>query len=238
MKHNFNYNGKNSLKDYGVVMESYSVSSPRKKKVLVDIPYASSDLDFSYMLNDENLYEDRVITVNCSIVCNSREEMKDRVSKITTWLLDTKGKQELLFSSEKTKYLAEVRESIEYSPFDRACTFTVTFTANPYRIGHCPEGSRKEWDCFNFNEDVLQESIFNLDNSSQNVELINVGRSLVPKIIVKGADVRILFNGYSTTVSEGEIYNYSLELKKGINKITISSTGKSNIEFYWRKETL
>lgn len=238
MNHNFTYNGKNSLKDFGVVIESYSITSPKKKKILVDIPYASSDLDFSYMLSDENLYEDRIISVDCSIVCVSRQEMRDRIGKITSWLLGTKGKQELKFSSEQITYQAEVREAIDYSPFDRACTFSINFTANPYRIGHCPEGSKKEWDCFNFNEDVLQESIFSLDKNSKNVELINVGRSLIPTIIVKGADVKVTLNGYSTTVSAGEVYNYNMLLKNGINKITISSTGQATIEFLWRKETL
>lgn len=238
MKHSFNYNGKNSLKDFGAVIESYTVSSPVKKKILIDIPYASSNIDFSYILSDENIYEDRKITVDCSIVCKSREEMRDRVGKITTWLLETKGKQELMFSSEKSVYMAEVRDSIEYSPFDRACTFTITFTASPYRIGHCPEGTYKEWDCFNFNEDVLQESIFNLNKNSKNVELINVGRNIIPKIIVKGDNVNLKFNGYSTTLQAGEITNYNLVLKNGVNKITISSTGTAEIEFYWRKETL
>lgn len=238
MNHSFNYNGKNSL-DLGVVIESYTLSSPVKKKILVEVPYASSDIDFSYTLDTENIYQDRYITVNCSVVCKSREELRQRISQINTWLLETRGKQELTFSTERHIYLAEVRESIEYVPFDRACTFTIVFTANPYRQGHCLEGTYKEWDCFEFAVDVLQESIFNLTTTVKNVTLVNVGRKIVPSIKVTGGKVNITLNGYTTTLDAGTTTNYSLILRRGENKLNLSAvSGTSKIEFIWRKELL
>lgn len=238
MRHSFNYNGKNSL-DLGVVVDSYTLSSPRKKKILVEVPYTSSDLDFSYALDSENMYYDRYITIECSVVCKSKEELKQRISQINTWLLETRGKQELTFSNEKYIYMAEVRESIDYLPFDRACTFTILFTASPYRQGHCLEGTYKEWDCFEFAVDVLQESVFNLTTTPKNVTLINVGRKIVPQIKVTGGKVNITMNGYTTELATGTTTNYSLVLKNGENKLTISAvTGTAKIEFIWRKELI
>lgn len=238
MKHNFTYNGKNSL-DLGVVIDSYTITSPSKKKILVEVPYASSDLDFSYALDDENTYNDRYINVQCSVVCKSREELKQRVSQITTWLLETKGKQELTFSTEKHIYMAEVRESIEFAPFDRAAVFSIMFTVSPYRQGHCLEGTYKEWDCFEFAVDVLQESVFNLTTTPKNVTLINVGRKIVPQIKVSGGKVNITLNGYKVELDTGTTTNYSLLLKKGANDVVLSAvSGTAKVEFIWRKELL
>lgn len=238
MRYSFNYNGKNSL-DLGVVIDSYTITSPSKKKILIEVPYASSDLDFSYALDSENIYNDRFISVQCSVVCKSKEELKQRISQITTWLLDTRGKQELTFSNEKHIYLAEVRETIDFIPFDRAATFNILFTANPYRQGHCLEGTYKEWDCFEFAVDVLQESVFTLTTTPRNVTLVNVGRKIVPEIKVTGGKVNITLNGYTTELVTGTTTNYSLPLKNGENKLILSAvSGTAKIEFIWRKELL
>lgn len=233
------YNNKNSFTDFGLMIESYTISTPRKRKILIEVPYTNSSYDFSYALGDINCYEDRDIRIDFNFVGVSVNEARTRINKINNWLLDTKGKINLTFKNEVgLYYLAEVVDVIDYEFFDRAVKFTVLFTAYPFKTGHCYEGSLKEWDCFNFEEDVLQQSKFTLNNNSVNVNLINVGRELIPLIRVAGANATIIKNGITINLSAGDTTNYNFILKRGDNPFSISSNGSSIVEILWRKELL
>ena len=233
------YNNKNSFKDLGLLLESFTIGTPKKKKMTAVVPFTNSVYDFSYIFGEDNLYEERVLKFEFSYVAPSKEAMRTKISEISEWLLETKGKQPLYTGIDQSMhYLAEVTSDITFSPFDRGCNFSVTFTSNPFREGHCKEGTYLHWDCFNFEIDVMQESLFDLYNETKIVTLHNVGRRLIPRIKVEGSPIALSKDGFTTTLTEGEHKNYSISLDKGINTFTITSTGTSKVELIWRKEKL
>lgn len=233
------FNNKNSFKDLGLLLESFTVGTPKKKKMTATVPFANSEYDFSYILGDENYYEDRTLKFEFSFVTSSKEAMRSKISEVTEWLLESRGKQPLNIGIDKSMhYLAEVITDLNFEPFDRACKVTVIFNANPFRYGHCLEGTYKEWDCFNFLEDVLQESVFEVYTKEKLVTLYNVGRKLVPIIKVTGSNVTLTKDGFTTTLGEGDHKNYSISLDKGENTIKLKSAGTSTVEVTWRKEKL
>ena len=233
------FNNKNSFLDFNILMESYTISSPYKSKYTATIPFSSSSFDFTNILGEDNFYDDRDLKFVFSYVGTSKEEMRTKLSDITEWLLETRGKSELYIGNDTGMYyLAEVEEDIQFETFDRACTFTVFMKAKPFRYGHCLEGTYKEWDCFNFIEDVLQETVFNLYKETRDVIIHNVGRRVIPIIKVEGNAVEVNVNGFTTTLNAGTHKNYSIILNKGANNIKLKSTGTSKIEFEFRKEKL
>ena len=231
------FNNKWSYGDFGLLIESYRIATPEKKKVLVEVPFSNGVIDVSGKLGKVN-YTEREITVDFALVANSKADLKAKMTLINHWLLGEVSSSQLYLDDPAMYYIAEVRSKFEYDVFDRACRFTVVFIAQPYKVGHCYEGSKKEWDCFNFYEDVLQESIFKINNTTVSVKLNNVGVDVVPSVVVSGASVVLVINSKSYNFNVGTNKDFNLVLKKGINNITIKSTGNATVDIRWRKEQL
>lgn len=225
------FNGKHSYRDFGLLLESYKVNMPSKRKVVVDVPYRHGSLDFSTLYTGENIYEDRVIEVKLAMVEKNIPLFKVKLNRVAEWLLDTIGRQELIFDDTPDySFSAEVNNEYAIDEFYSSCSFTVKFTANPFRVGTSYVGSKQLWDTFNFLEDALFENYFILKNETKKIEIINVGRKTIPLLKVVG-NIRLTIGNYTVDLTDGETIDYSVELIQGINELTITGTGEIEIEF-------
>ena len=234
----FIFNGVNS-QEYGINLESYTVGTPAKKKVEVEIPYRHGSLDFSTFFTGENTYKNRTITVKFNIVCKSEAELKVKYNKITQWLIDTPGKVDLLFSDARGYiFKAEVESSISYEEFYNAGSFTVNFTAEPFRQSVDYQGHLITWDNFNFLEDVLSNAKWEL-STTQKVVHYTSSRKTTPVIKVSKGSVKLTNNGYTTPLlGVGEHIDYNFYLVNDKNDITITTSTTSIVELIYKKEAL
>ena len=236
MAKKFTFNNVSSS-DFGINLESYTIGTPTKRKVEVEIPYMHGTLDFSTFFTGENTYNNRYIEIKFNIVCKSEAELKVKYNKIMQWLIDTNGKVELKFDDTKGYiFMAEVVESISYEEFYTAGSFTVSMVASPFRESVDYQGHLITWDNFNFLEDVLNTAKWTV-NGAETFTYITSGRRTIPKIKVNKGSVKLSANGYTTsTLSVGEHIDYNFYLEYDKNTITI--TGNGEVELIHKKEAL
>ncbi|WP_034991571.1 hypothetical protein [Liquorilactobacillus vini] len=105
------------------------------------------------------------------------------------------------------------------------------FTCNPpFMISEIAEGS-DEWDTFNFDYDVSQDTSFTV-SSTDVVPLINPGKTILqPKMTVTGT-VSVTTKDTTLALSAGTYENTQIYLYPGINSITLSGSGTISFEFY------
>lgn len=230
----FKFNRNHSYNDYKLLLEKKTIFPPGKKKIKLDVPYMNGTYDFSTVAtNGEVVFEERKIEVLLGIAARSKEHLHVLYSNILEWLTDT-GRQQLIFDDILDYYfIAEVEGVTDFEEVIKFGKLKVTLTAQPFKVGVNLEGA-DIWDTFNFEEDVAQETEFDVEESKI-VSIINVGRPVIPTINVSSA-MAITLNNKSYNLSIGDNKIYGLKLQTGENAITINGTG--HIRFIFRKEML
>lgn len=123
----FNFGGKDSYKDYGIIISKRSsLPSPKRRISYVEVP--GRDSNFRY---DEGTYEDITIVVECTVKENN---LIEKLDNIKFWLFGT-GEGELIFSfQEDKKYVAQVVNSIDFKQvFKYTSVFPIIFNCRPFK---------------------------------------------------------------------------------------------------------
>lgn len=219
----------------GVVMHSKVIQSPSKKKIKMTVPYMNGDYDFSTIgSNGEITYEDRDITVVFGLPTGTKEQLQIMYSKVLEWLVDVDGKQKLIFDDIKDYYyMAEVEETTTFEQTMEFGKLEVKFKAKPLKYSIEYIGSNI-WDTFNFEEDYLQESYYDI-SGSRTITIQNPKRTVRP-IINCNSPMTLIQNGKTYNLAVGDNKLYGFYLVNQANTLTINGTGRIN--FIFRKESL
>lgn len=124
----FNFGGKNSFSDYGIIISKRpSIPSPKRRLNYITIPGRNSSVRY-----DEKTYEDITILVECSL--KSRENIVSKIDEIKGWLFNA-GESDLIFSfQEDRKYIAQVVNAIDFSQvFKYTSKFPIVFNCRPFK---------------------------------------------------------------------------------------------------------
>lgn len=122
----FTFNGKDSYKDYGILIEKRpNVPSPKRRVSYINIPGRNSSLKY-----DEETYEDITLSVECAAAGN----IQNRIDDIKAWLIGS-GESELIFSYQSDKkYIAQVVNSIDFEIILKISSrFVIIFNCRPFK---------------------------------------------------------------------------------------------------------
>lgn len=229
----FTFNGKHN-NDIGVIMHSKSIQSPAKKKVKDSVPFMNGSYDFSTVgSNGEITYSEREITITLGLPAETKEILQVLYSKTLEWLVDV-GKHKLIFDVMKDYYfLAEVEATSSFEETMEFGKLEVNFVVDPFKFSIDYVGTNI-WDTFNFEEDYLQDSGYDIVTSKV-ITLYNPGRTTRP-VITCNAPMTLIQNGKTYNLVVGDNQLYGFYLTNLINVLTINGTGR--IDFIFRKESL
>lgn len=227
------FNGKHN-NDLNIVMHSKSIQSPPKKKIKETVPFMNGSYDFSTVgSNGEITYSEREISIIFGLPAETKERLQVLYSKVMEWLVDT-GKQKLIFDVMKDYYfMAEVEETTSFEETMEFGKLEVKFKADPFKYSIDYIGSNI-WDTFNFEEDYLQDSGYDVIGSKV-ITLYNPGRTIRP-VINCSAPMTLIQNGKSYSLTTGDNKLYGFYLTTLANTLTINGTGR--ITFTFRKESI
>jgi predicted phage tail component-like protein len=124
----FEFGGKDSFNDYGIVIEKRpTISSPKRRVNYIDIPGKSSSVR-----HDENTYEDITILLECAL--KSKDNIVSKIDEIKAWLFTT-GESDLIFSFQPDKkYIAQVVNAIDFTQiFKYTSKFPILFNCRPFK---------------------------------------------------------------------------------------------------------
>ena len=227
------FNGKHN-NELDVVMEKKTIQSPSKKKVKDSVPFMNGSYDFSTIgSNGEIVYTERDITITFGLPAETKEQLQVMYSKVLEWLVDV-GKQKLIFDVMKDYYfLAEAEETTTFEEVMEFGRLEVKFVVDPFKYSINYVGTNI-WDTFNFEEDYLQDSYYDIVGS-RTINVYNPGRTVRP-VINCNSPMTLIQNGKSYSLSVGDNKPYGFYLNNLSNSLTVNGTGRIN--FIFRKESL
>lgn len=228
------YEGKHSFNDLGLtVLNTRIIETPSKIKITETIPFMNGSYDFSNLYGN-NCYTERKLEYEFLVKADSRQKLEYLRMYIDNWLLGTNKKTVLMDDNLKGYYYLAECESVDYEDLVKNGKIKAIFTAYPFKIRDCYEGNNL-WDSFNFELDVLQDTKFTV-NGSSNVNIYNSSAIDIEPTIIASSNFEIIKDNKKYVVESGTSKDYRFKLKKGDNNITLKGNG--TIEFRFRKEVL
>lgn len=228
------YNNKHSFNDLGLtILNTRVIETPSKIKITETIPFMNGSYDFSNLYGS-NCYTERQLEYEFLIkACNSTE-LEIKRMQVDQWLLSSNSKTPLIDDNLPGYYYKAECISTDFEDLINIGKLKATFTAYPFKIGEAYEGNNL-WDSFNFELDVLQDTKFTV-NGSSNVNIYNSSAIDIEPTIIASSNFEIIKDNKKYVVESGESKDYRFKLKKGNNNITLKGNG--TIEFRFRKEVL
>lgn len=224
----FTFNGKHN-NDIKVVMHSKSIQPPSKTKIKASVPFMSGEYDFSTIgSGGEVIYQNREITITIGMNADSKESLQVIYSNVLEWILNVNGSRLIFDDSKDYYYVADVESSSTFEEFMSFGKLTIKFTAEPYKKG-IDYATNPLWDTFNFEEDYLQDSDYDV-TASRIIEIYNP-KMVVAPVINCNSTMSVTHNNIVYNLSVGDNKPYGFKLQNGLNTLTFSGTGHVKISF-------
>lgn len=182
MYHSITFGDKNTFDDWGIVPKTRPVFQPPAVKTnYVDIPGASSKLDFSEALTGYPTYENRTGTFEFFVLNALDGDEYDRdldkvYSRISNYL---HGKRLKATLEDDPDYYYEGRFSLESweagdSATNPRSSVVINYDVGPYKWSHKDSvDTLWEWDPFSFVDGVISSGIFGNLSVSTQVKYVN-----------------------------------------------------------------
>lgn len=232
MAYGIRKNNKHSFDDFGLTIKSKKIGNPKKNKIKEEVPFMNGSYDFS-LLYGEQTYSERQLEYTFNLNERNKIAMNIKKMQVLEWLNDG-GKQPLYDDTIPGFYfLAEVEDD-DFSEEGSNGEITVTFNAYPYKISSRNDG-HDIWDDFNFELDMVQDTIFEV-NGTKDIILYNNGAIGINPTVICSNDIEVTKGNSIYKFKPGEVKAWAFKLDKGLNTLTIKGTG--TIEFKWCKEVL
>ena len=226
------FNNKHSIKDFNLYVSELDISPPAKNKIKETIPFMNGSYDFSELYGG-NTFKERSIKYTFELLEDSPLKLNILKTKVENWLLGC-GQCQLYDDSIPDFYFLAECININES-YDRyKSVFDVEFIYYPLKIRTEYVGNNI-WDNFNFELDVLQDTKFTV-NGTSNVSIYNSSIIDIEPTIIASSQFEIILDNKKYNVEAGTSRDYRFKFKKGDNKITLKGNG--TIEFKFRREVL
>ena len=124
----FNFAGKNSYTDFGIVISKRpTLPSPKRRVSYINIPGKNSSARY-----DEKTYDDITILVECGL--RKDVDLMEKLDEIKGWLFNA-GEGDLVFSfQEDKKYIAQVVNNIDFTLiYKYISSFPIVFNCRPFK---------------------------------------------------------------------------------------------------------
>ena len=212
--------------DWGLKLESMSVSFPEAKTDQVDIPGANGLLDLSEV-NGQICYKNRTLTLNFSLL-DDYTEWHDLSSKIARAL---HGKVVKCILPDDPNYYYEGRFSLQSTKnSDVLADFVFSGDVQPFKMERYTAAGNWLWDLFSFENGIVRGYSEISVSGSLTLEVIGSDMPIVPEITCSAA-MNVEIGGQVFELVEGVNKNYDIVLGSGRNMMKFTGNGTVSIDF-------
>lgn len=224
--------GKHSYNDFGLWITKKNIGIPSKNKIMVTVPFANGEYDFSNIYG-EATYGERQLEYTFGIVENSKEELNIKKIEALQWLSSGNEKTKIYDDAIPGFYFFAECIETEFNESGLTGELKAKFTAYPFKIGSKIEGSDL-WDDYCI-LDVFQLTKFNVQGELD-VSIINQSINSVSPEVICDFDMEISKDNVTYNFQAGATKESLFSFLPGINNFKIKGTG--SVQFNFRKEAI
>lgn len=216
-------------KDWGLILQEVTVSSPEKKQYIVDIPGADGVLDLSsFLTNGDEKFENRIIRLKLAAETPSYTSMFLKASKILN-LIQGKKKKIILDDDRSYYYIGTCFiDKDRINPM--ITTFEIEIDIEPYKYERFSSLEKWVWDVFCF-EDGIIRNYKDLQVKGTRTLLIPGRRKKVVPVFECSEAMKLEYDGQSYDLPVGKSKILDLELGTGEHFLTFTGEGIVSVDY-------
>ena len=217
---------KHSYKDWGIILSSKVISTPEPQINKVDIPMRDGSIDLTEALTGDIKFKDRKITLNFTVT--DRSTWSAKVSEIQNYL---HGKRLKIVFDEDLAFYYLGRVSVNKWETDKAIgSLVIECDVEPFKYDMFSSAVEWEWDIFDFNEGIINETGQLIVDGETTIPLICRRKRMFP-IFTASTAMTVEFEGEVFDLAKGKQKLYGLFLNEGVNELTFKGNGTVSIDY-------
>lgn len=213
-----------TYRDWGIILTDYNISPPEPRLNLVDVPGRDGSLDYSQVVSGEVRYNNR--TIKLTFYVPSPEKWRHVVSCIQNQI---QGARTKIIVDDDLGYYYYGRVYVDdFSNSGRIGTMVIIADVNPYKYDINISDEDWEWDIFDFEQGIINET---KDISVSGTTTVNVISAVSSEDITVISDSNMTLEVAETTlnIKVGSNVILSKYVKKGDNIFKFTGNGTVTI---------
>ena len=218
-KHNYN--------DWGLILSEKVISPPVPKTSKVEVPMRDGSIDLTEALSDEVKFEDRLITLTFTVI-DPIATWSAKISEIENYLHGKRMK--IVFDDDLAFYYIGRVSVNKWTSNKNIGKLVVECEVEPFKYDMFSSAVDWEWDLFDFEEGIINETGQLIVNGSATISLICRRKRMFP-IFTASAPMTMLYDGVTYNLLAASQKFYDLFLCEGVNEFTFTGNGTVSIDY-------
>lgn len=218
---------KHSYVDWGLILSSHVISPPKSKINMVEIPMRDGSIDLTETLAGDVKYEDRKITLTFSVI-DPRRNWAVKVSDIQNYLHGKRLK--IIFDEDKAFYYIGRISVDTWTSNQGIGKLVLSCTVEPFKYDMISSAVDWEWDLFDFEDGIINETGGLVVNGSTTIKLICRRKRMFP-VFTASAAMTVSYDGEVYNLKEGSQKIYDIFFCEGENELTFTGNGTISIDY-------
>ena len=203
-------NGKHSYKDFDLCIKRRAFSTPERQSIRETVPFMHGYYDFS-TLNGEPSFTERTVSYTFDVIADTVEELENKRRAILDWLMNV---NEAVIQDDTIPDYHFVGSydscSMDEDDYGDVMELQVTFVCQPFQIANVPS------------QNILKAGTHTV---------IVRGQTVTPTAYAT-AEATIQIGNLVTGIPAGIETVLGINLEKGANEVTVTSTGTVTLSWY------
>lgn len=217
--------GKDFYTEFGCILASKTISAPKTQTKQVKVPLRDGTIDLTDALTDEAKFENRKIEIEFLCLTNQTQAVVSRVENFCHG-----RKMQVIFDDDAAFYYYGLVSVDKPKTLRHGVSFTVTVDAEPYKYDILSSAVDWEWDVFDFEEGIINETGALVVNGTRDVSLIIRRMRVFPEFIVS-APMTMTYDGVTYNLKAGTQKLYRVFFKEGENNLRFTGNGTVSINY-------
>lgn len=217
---------KHSFNDWGIILSSKVISPPEPQLNRVNVPLRDGSIDLTESLTDDIKFKDRKITLNFTVT--DRATWTAKVSEVENYL---HGKQmKIVFDDDLAFYYFGRASVNKWETNKNIGSLVIECTVEPFKYDMVSSAVDWEWDIFDFEEGIINETGELIVYGETTISLICRRKRMFPIFTASDA-MTVKYDDETFHLAAGEQKLYGVFLCEGVNELTFNGNGTVSIDY-------
>lgn len=219
------FGNKHSWNDFGMILSSKEISPPQVQKNELKIPVRDGSIDLTTAITDAVKYYDRKITLNFTVI---ESKWESTMSQVMEYLHGQR--MQIILDDDSAFYYVGRVEVNKWTSKKRIGTIVIECTVEPFKYDILSSAVDWEWDIFDFEEGIINETGGLIVNGTTTITLICRKKRMFPTFTAS-ANMTVTFEGETFNLTKGTQKVYDIFLVEGNNELTFKGNGTVTIDY-------
>lgn len=219
------FNDKHSYNDWGMILTDKEIGTPPVQKQEVKIPTRDGSIDLSRSVTDEVKFDNRTLHFEFTVI---KSRWKTTISNIMEYVHGKRMK--IILDEDAAFYYVGTVEVNKWLSDAKTGSIVIDVTAEPFKYDILSSAVDWEWDLFDFEEGIINETGGLIVNGTTTINLICRRKRMFPTFTASAA-MTVTFEGETFNLVKGSQKVYDIFLTEGNNELTFKGNGTVTIDY-------